>query len=533
MEKNKSNGIVDQAAILLVAMLLSRVLGFLMRVPLTHFIGDAGNAYYSAAFQVYTFLLVLSSAGLPAAISKLVSERITLKRYHDAHAVYNVSLFISAVSGVVGAVAILFGARLIADLINQPLSYYSMIALAPTVLIVGIMAVLRGYFQGMSTTKPTAISQIIEQVFNVAFSILFAWALHSRGPEYGAAGGAAGTGIGAIAGLAVMLIIYSLNSGFLKKRLKNARIPQQESYAEIASAVFKTAWPIILGTAVFSIMGLIDMATISNLLVSSDAFTREEVDIMFGQYNGKYIVLTTMPIAISAALATAVIPSIAASKALNDEATVTAKVNLALRLAMLLTIPAAIGLSVLGDPIVRMLFPTEPEGGYLLQWGGMAVVFLALYQMATGILQGLGYVKLPVIGAAAAAVVKISLNYVLISNPEINILGAVFSTVACYSVAALLNTILLKRVTQIKIDFVSILVKPLICAVGMGIASFGVYEAVFLLTQSNAIGVILAITFGASVYFLGMVLIKGIERSDLEQIPMSGKLIRAMDRLGM
>ena len=144
-----------------------------------------------------------------------------------------------------------------------------------------------------------------------------------------------------------------------------------------------------------------------------------------------------------------------------------------------------------------------------------------------------GYVKLPVIGAAAAAVVKISLNYLLISNPEINILGAVFSTVACYSVAALLNTILLKRVTQIKIDFVSILIKPLICAVGMGIASFGVYEAVFLLTQSNAIGVILAITFGAAVYFLGMVLIKGIERSDLEQIPMSGKLIRTMDRLGM
>jgi len=532
MEKKK-NSVVDQASILVVAMLLSRVLGLFMRIPLTHFLGDEGNAYFGVAFQVYSFFLVVSSAGLPAAISKLVSERLALEQYHDAHAIFKTALLLSVVIGMVCSLIFMFGASILSSMMGQPMSVYSMRALSPTVFIVGIMAVYRGYFLGMGTTKPTAASQIIEQGFKVVFSVLFVWSLYGRGPQYGAAGGTAGTGVGAIAGLAVVLIIYGLNSGSIKNKLRKSKLSRQESYSKIAVNVMKTAWPIILGTAVFTISGLIDSSMISNRLIASNAFTREEVDVMYGQYNGKFIVLTTLPVVVSAALATAFIPSIAASNAIKDIRAVSAKINLALRMTMLISIPAAIGLSVLGDPIIRLLFPSNPEGGYLLQWGGIAVVFLALSQIATGMLQGLGYVKLPLIGACALAVVKITLNYFLISNPQINILGAVFSTMAGYFVALLLNTMFLVRVTRMKIDFKRILIKPLICAAVMGAGTYVFFEAIMHISGSNALSVILAITFGAAIYFLGMLLIEGIDHSDLKSAPLGDKVVRVLNRLGI
>ena len=533
MDKTKNSSFVDQAAILIAAMLISRLLGFLYRMPMTHFIGDDGNAYYAAGYTVYSFLLILSSAGLPAAISKLVSERITLKRYNDAHAVFQVALVLSAVMGIICSLAFLFGARYISAFLSQPLSYYSMLALSPTLLIVGIMAVYRGYFQGMNTTKPTAFSQIIEQVFNVVFSVFLAWLLHKRGPEFGAAGGTAGTGIGALAGLAVMLIIYKLNSKIIHRRLKRDHLPQKESYSEIASAVIKTAWPIILGTAVFSISNIIDTTMVSNCLKASNAFTQKEIDVLFGQFTGKYVVLTTLPVVISSAMATASVPSVASSSALRDAKAVSEKINLGMRMAMLFTIPAAIGLSVLGVPILQMLFPSRSEGGFLLQWGGIGVIFLALAQITTGMLQGVGYVKLPIIGAIVGAVIKVILNFILISNPSINILGAVLSTIACYFAASLLDIFFLWYITRIKIDFMGILFKPLICAVGMGITSYGAYEAIFFLSRSNTISVIFAITFGMIVYFLCMLMLKGIVRSDLNTFPMGNKLVRAMDKLGL
>ncbi|MDR1558362.1 MAG: polysaccharide biosynthesis protein [Clostridiales bacterium] len=533
MENTRRSTFIDQAAVLVTAMFISRFLGFLYRMPMTHFIGDDGNAYYAAGFQIYTFFLIFSSAGLPAAISKLVSERVILKRYNDAHAVFQVAIFLAAIMGIAFSLILLFGARYISALLSQPLSYYSMLALSPTLLIVGIMAVFRGYFQGMGTTKPTAVSQIAEQIFNAGFSVLLAYLMHGYGPEFGAAGGTVGTGIGAIAGLLVMVFIYKLNSKFIHRRLKTDHLPQKESYSEIAAAVLKTAWPIILGSAVFSISGMIDTAMVSNCLKASNAFDAAQIAQLYGQYSGKYITLTTLPVVISSAMATASIPSVASSNALNDTSAVSAKINMGLRMAMLFTIPAAIGLSVLGDPILKLLFPSHPDGGALLRWGGIGVIFLALAQITTGMLQGVGRVKLPIIGAITGAVIKIILNMVLISNPAINVLGAVFSTIACYMVASAIDIFLLWHVTHARINFMSTLIKPIICAVGMGVATYGTYEAVYFLSGSNAASVILSITFGAAVYFICMLFVKGIERSDLRAVPIGRKLIRMMDSLGL
>jgi stage V sporulation protein B len=506
MERGSST-FVKQAAILAGASILVRFVGFLYRLPLTNLIGDEGNGYYNAGYQIYTFFFIMSSAGLPAAISKMVSERVALKRYRDAHAVFRSAMAIAGSIGVFCGLVVYFGARFFSSVVvGQPLSYHSLIALSPTLAIVGVMAVYRGYFQGMGNTVPTAISQIAEQVFNAIFSVVLAYVFIPRGVEYAAAGGTAGTGIGALAGLAVVMAIYTLAAPKIKRRAANSP-RQSQSNSSIAKEILRIAFPIILGTAIFSYSNLIDTLMITKCLEASKAFTELQITNLFGQYSGKYIVLVTMPVSISTAIAAAVIPSIASSNITSDKEAVKSKINTALRLSMLMSIPAAIGMSVLGNQIIRLLFPNHNSGGILLQWGAAGVIFLALAQTATGMLQGLGHTKVPVLGALVGTLIKIPLNFLLISNPKINVVGAVISTTVCYMAASSIDMLVLVRRTRIKLDFSGIFAKPLIGSAIMGAVCYVSYYCLYYATGRNSISTILAVLIGMLIYLISLVFI--------------------------
>ena len=220
MEKTtRGSSFVKQAAILAAASLIVRFIGFLYRLPMTDIIGDEGNAIYAAGYQVYNFLLILSSAGLPAAIGKMVSERISLGEYKNAHKVFQVSLLVSGGLSFVFMIALLLTSKLIAvNICKIPDAYYTLLSLAPTIFIVGIMSVFRGYFQGMNNMVPTAVSQIVEQIFNAVFSVLLSWLLISKSVALSAAGGTTGTGIGALAGLIIVFLAYGTQKDRIKRR---------------------------------------------------------------------------------------------------------------------------------------------------------------------------------------------------------------------------------------------------------------------------------------------------------------------------
>ena len=301
-KKKSGGGFIKQAAILAAASLLVRFLGFVYRLPLTNMIGDEGNAIYAGGYYIYTFLLILSSAGLPAAISKLVSERIALKQYRNAHRVFHAALIISTTLGTIFAVIMGVGAQKLANIIGIPDSYFSLITLCPTLVIVAIMSVFRGYFQGMHTMVPTAISQIIEQVFNAFFSVYLAWVFLSVNVPAGkekniplaSAGGTMGTGIGALAGLIVVIFAYCLIRKYLLWRVARCKQPYEETKGYLIRKVLQTAWPIIAGTAVFSITNLIDMSMVVNILQDT-GFSSAEANALYGQLSGKYVTLTTLP----------------------------------------------------------------------------------------------------------------------------------------------------------------------------------------------------------------------------------------------
>ena len=525
----RKSSFVKQAAILAAASILVRVLGFLYRVPLTNMIGDEGNGIYSAGYYIYTFFLVMSSAGLPAAISKMVSEKISLGRFSAAHKIFKVSLAVAFIVGLACSLLMYFFAGKLCDIIESPDSYYTILTLSPTVCIVSVMAVFRGYFQGMNTTVPTAFSQVIEQIFNAVFSVYLAY-IFIDNVIYAAAGGTAGTGIGALFGLVFIIFVYFLTRPNIKKRIhRDKRFYKDESFGKITKNLVKLAVPIITGTAIFSMTNLIDMQMVNSRLAAA-GFDQSRINALYGQLTGKYVTITTLPVSISTAVATAVLPAIAAGvvkKAFKD---VNLKINVALRVTMIISIPAAIGIGVLGSPILKMLYPNYSEGGILLQVGSISIIFLALSQIATGILQGLGKVYVPAVNALIGAIIKIPLNYFLISIPEINVTGAVISTIACYAVASYLNFKALKRVTKSRTDFMGILIKPLAASVFMAAACYLSYRAFYYISGLNTISTIIAIFLGIMAYFTAMALIGGLKKEDLELIPMGGKIIKILKR---
>lgn len=531
--KDKKGSFIIQASVLAAASLIVRFIGFLYRLPLTALIGDRGNAIYSAGYYIYTFLLILSSAGLPAAISRLVSTRIAKGEYRNAQKIFRVSMIFAGAAGAIGMLVLFFFAEPIAKMVDSPNSVYCLQTLAPTLLIVGVMSVYRGYLQGMNIMTPTAVSQIFEQVFNAVFSVYLAWVLVKQSIPLGAAGGTAGTGIGALAGLIVVMIFYNR----MKPEIRhNMRIEEKGIYQETTGEAFKklvvTAFPIIAGTAVFSMTNLIDMKMVMSGLMSSGAFTEAEAEVLYGQLSGKYVTLTTFPVSISSAMATAAIPNIAMAVTVGNKKEVKRKINTALKLAMIISIPAAVGIGVLGDQILSMLFPSYPEGGVLLKVGAISIAFLSFCQIVTGVLQGIGKIQAPVIGALLGAVVKIALNWILIRIPSINVVGAVISTDVCYLVASIFNVIMLMRYTKTRVNFSGVLIKPTIGSIIMGIGCVIGYKVISLVF-GNTISTLLTIIVAVIIYLLVMIFIRGITEEDLLSIPKGRILVRVFKKIGL
>ena len=544
-DKRNTGFIVRQAAVLAIVGIAARLLGFLYRLPLTDLIGDEGNAIYGFGYAVYNFFLVISSAGLPAAMSKLVSEQRAKGRYDTAHLIFKTALAIAAVAGIFFTAFIFLFARDITEFFGHPESYLALQTLAPTVFIFAIMATIRGYFQGMSSTGPTATSQFVEQFFNAIFSIVLAHAMWNFAAQrgymqqmYGAAGGTMGTTMGAFAGFIVISGLYFIARPQIISETRQARriSKVKKLYTppktKLASSIFLTSSTIIAGTAIFSIVNLIDTwLVIDRLYVAG--FEPSPARELFGQLTGKFNPITNLPAAISSSLAMVLIPSIAAARAVGDDDDVKIKVNTAFRAAMLITFPIAFGLFALGPQIVAFLFPNHPYGGTLFTVGFASVIFLAISQISTGVLQAIGKISIPIASAIIGAIGKIVISFVLIAIPGINIYGAIIGTTLCYLIAALINCRYLCKYTGVKFDFKGIALKPTIAGIAMVLGCFAIYHLAYIISGSNAIGVILAVFGGALIYGGFMILIKGFNEDDFKVLPKGHKLASFLKSRGV
>lgn len=455
--------------------------------------GDRGIGLYSAGFTIYMVLLAISTMGIPAAVSKMVAESLALGRNYEAHRIFKVTLYFLAALGGFFTVVLIAVSGSIASLVKMPDATLSIIALAPTIFLAAIMASFRGYFQGMQDMTPQAVSQSIEQIFKLLFSILFVILLLRYGVRWAAAGATFGTTAGAVCGTAYLFILYNLRKKRIWATIRSGKIPEKiPGPGEIIKDLLKLSVPISLGAVILTISSVIDLATVVDRLLYA-GFTSMEAERLYGQLAGKCQQLVNFPVALNLAVATAIVPAVASAIALKDFKTVQQRVETVLRLTMVIGLPSAVGMSVLADPILKIIYPNQSDGGRILQVLAYSIIFMAISQTLAGILQGLGKVNVTAVSLLAGAVVKLAVNFTLVPIKAINIFGALYpmditgaayGSIACYVVSSSINFIALRRNLKFKVNIWGTVVKPAVAASVMGFAAAFLYRYLLLWTGS-------------------------------------------------
>ena len=412
---------IAQGAMLAIATVLTKVIGVIYRIPLANTLGDTGNGFYGYAYQIYAMALMVSSLSLPTAVSKLVSAKMAVGQKRNAVRVFICSMVFGVAVGLVVTGVIFFGADTIAVYgMKSPLSVYALKMLAPGLFLVAVMAVIRGYFQGLGSMLPTAVSQIIEQIIRAVVSIVGASIFidigtragersgeELLGPAYGAAGATLGTVLGALIALIFLGFILFTYKGKMQSQYRMDRTGKKESYHHILKILVFTALPILFSTAVYNINQILDL-TIFNHIMEAQGYVEEEYMALQGIYSGKYDPLVNVPLSISSALCASVVPSLTAAVAMRSRKLVHAKIDQTLRLTMVLTIPCGAGFLCLASPLMVLLYnDASKTPAYLLMLGSVVVVLYGWASISNSILHGLNYISSPAKNACVALVVHL------------------------------------------------------------------------------------------------------------------------------
>ena len=535
MTKGQKN-FVKGAAILGVAGLLVKFIGAVFRIPLTNIIGADGMAYYQVAYPIYAALVVISTAGLPTAISRMVSERITVGDFRGAHNVFKNAFKVLLIIGIATTLVMLALSGLIANVSGYPEATAGLMLIAPALFFVSILSAYRGYFQGLQMMSPTAVTQLIEQLIKLGAGLFLAYLWVGKGLQYGAAGALLGVSLSEAVALVVIIIIYNRKKRDIKEKRRHSRAVSSLSTQNLTSELFRIAIPIILGACVMPIVGLLDTLLVKNIMMST-GFSEDVATASFGVLTGSVNPLINMPAVLSLALCMSLVPAISEARAQNNQAIVSSRSSMGFKLAILIGLPCAVGLYLLAEPIIKLLYSTglKPNeliiGGQLLRILSVGVLFLTMLQTMTGILQGAGHQIKPVINLAIGAVVKIVLSIVLIRIPSLNIYGAAIGTAACYGIAAVLNVISVARFTKPDIRFFSGFVMPLISTAAMGLVTYLLYK-VMSASHGNTSSVLVAIVAAMLVYVVMLFITGSLKKPDMEYIPGGGRIINLMNKLG-
>jgi len=534
VKKNQSNLMVLQGSILALASLFVRLIGFFYRIPLVHILGEEGMGYYSSAFEIYSFMLIISAYAFPAALSKIVAGKVALGKHKEAHNIFISGLLLGGLVGLVTSSILFFQSETIAKVvIGNVAAGYALKALAPALLFFSIMAVFRGYFQGMNTMMPTATSQVIEQIFNAIFSLLMAYMLLKQGIAYGAAGGTLGTGIGAFFGLLFLVTLYILARPFLKKRfLQDEMSIEQTPILDHWKLIFLTAIPMLIGSTAYNLSGLVDTVLFQRALIFHGA-NLSLAAAQYGLLTAKYRLILMLPIAFATALAAASIPSIAGSLAKKDFESVQQKARMVIHIVVVIAVPSACGLGFLAKPILRMLFGETNLGisTFLMSLGAVSVVFFSLSAISIAILQGINKLKIPLYHSLIAVGIKIILSIVLLFFFNFGLKGAVVNSVIFGLIVATLNYLSVQQQLHIRLKFKHVFGYPIFSGVAMGLAIRLVHMVMMAGTNSNTLSTLVAILLGIVIYIIILAFVGGLTEEMLENIPKGNYLIDALKKI--
>ena len=547
-EQHGRSDFLLQGGILALASLIVRLIGMIYRIPMVNIIGSEGNGYYSNAFSVYNILLLLSSYSLPLAVSRMISVRVAHGKWKETRRITMVAIvFAAAVGTLFGLLTFFLSDFFCTTLLRSPLSSVALKMLAPTVAIVAFLGVFRGFFQGLQTMIPTAVSQIIEQIINAVISVVMAAVLASYGASivaetgqigwkgaWGAAGGTIGTGAGALAALIFLVVLFINYRRTLEK--KAARDPSKKvaSQWKLLSILSLTAVPIILSTATYNAIDIID-AALFNHAMGMKGMTVDVYTAVWGDYNSAYLLLVHLPVALASAIGSALVPSLAAAYSRQDHKEVMAKIELAVRVTLLVAIPCAFGYMAVGGSLAKLLFPgISDEAQTYLAVGGLAVAFHSLATVTNAILQGLNRMRRPMIHSFISLAGHVLLLVLLLFVFKMNIYAVIICYMIFSLVIAVLNIIAIHKLTGYQIDPRYSILMPVIVSAVVVVICLGIS---FLFSRFlsgrilNLLIVLASLILGIAVYVAGILLTGCLTKEQLHELPFGSRLARLFTKL--
>lgn len=535
---SEKNNLVKNASFLMIAAMISKVIGLLYKSPLSSILGSVGMGYMSLAQNAYMILLMIASFSIPQAVSKLISERIELKDYKNAQKIFHGSLIYAVAVGGAAALFCYFGASLIIPS-NQSNARLALQILAPTIFMSGIVGVLRGYFQAYRNMMPTSISQILEQIFNAAVSILAAWLLvryfadetkESIG-KWGAAGSTIGTTAGVVVALLFMLLVYGLNRKKIQRRVSRDRTHEEEPYREIFKLIILIVSPIILSAFIYNVNGYLNGVLFSEIL-GRQGENAEVLSALYAEYATYFMTIINIPLTLSSAAPTSMIPEVSAAYVLGNMKQTRRRIDQTTELSMFISIPCAVGLAVLGHPIVSLLYgSSDGIAGNLLMLGSFVIILNGISNISNAVLQAIGQPKIPMITAAIALVVDVLAVLVMLFFTDLGIYSLLVATVIYSVVMCVLNDMAMKKYLNYKNPWRKAYLYPLIASVPMGAVAGGVYYGLYYLIPSNFLCLCVSILLAMAVFFLAYLVARRPAREDLAAIPGGNILYRAGTKL--
>lgn len=545
--QNKQNTFFGGAAILAAGILVVKLIGMFYKIPLVNIIGEQGTADFNNAYNIYAVLLTISTAGLPVAVSKLVSEANALGRRNQVRRTFRLALALFLTLGVLSFLIMFFKADLLAGMMHDSKAAAGIKALAPAVICVGCLAAFRGYSQGHSNMTPTSVSQIIEALCKLVVGLaLAAWLIKAgRSADVAAAGAITGVTVGTIVALIYMAL------AFLLGRIQEPRLADDEpdEPGAILRNILRIAIPITLSSSMVGIVTVIDSSLVQGqlqrvLLENQDSwalyagfvdFTDLKTALaawqdtlavgvpatlatltaqvkadpqglntaaqalqtalesisrtLYGNYGGA-LNIYNLPTSLMAAITASVIPAVSAALARHDRRGAAKITGSALRITALLAFPMGVGLFVLGGPIMQLLYPVLEIklAGPLLSTLGLATVFVCMMLVCNSVLQAHGFVNLPVLVMLVGGALKIFANYNLVAIPKVGIYGAPVGNILCFGLCLLLDLVVISRVIPNRPRYAPIFLKPLTASALMGGAAWAVYGLLARLLGGDELG---------------------------------------------
>lgn len=539
-ESQKKSTFFGGAAILAVSSILVKVIGAIYRIPLGRILPDDVMGDYNAAYNIYNLFLTISTAGLPVALSKSISEANALGRKNQVERTFRVALTTFLTLGLISFFCMtVLAAPLAQHAISNPKAVNCIIALAPSVLCVCIMSAFRGYFQGHFNMVPTGVSQIIEAgsklLVGLALAVFF---MKQFGEFYGSVGAIIGVSFGSVVALLFIIVLY-FRQRTLSRRERSG--DQPEAPGTIFANLMRLAIPITLGSAATSIVTLIDTKLVNSqlttvfqkvdgLLLNPDG-TGPALDAarsLYGIYS-KTMSIYNLPFSMMVPLTACIIPAVSAALTRRDRREAQLVSESALRIGLLVALPMGMGLFALGGPIMGFLFPAIDVdiAGPLLSVLGLASIFVALQLLCNSILQANNMVNLPIVAVVIGGIVKIIVNYILVGNPDIRINGAPVGTLCCFIVVDLLEILIIRRAIPKPPSVLRAAAKPLLASLVMAGAAWASYGLLHRFL-GNSLSTVGAIGVGVLIYVILILALRTITKEDLALMPKGDKIGRIL-----